>query len=154
MKIAFLDRDGTLIVEPADTKLPTAASFEILPGALSGLKKLKTDGYELVIVSNQGSGSPQSYRESCFRETQNLLEAACKKEEITFLKVFMCPHTDADQCGCRKPKNGMVSEFLDQEKVDLGSSLMIGDRETDGGFAKAIGVRFIKANGVSFPEMI
>lgn len=154
MRIAFLDRDGTIIHEPTDTKLPTAATFRMLPYAIERMKKLQDDGYKLVIVSNQGSGSPQSYRESSFAETQEMLEKECEKHGITFFNVFMCPHTDADACVCRKPKTGMVDAFLELYDIDLGHSVMVGDRPTDGEFAKNIGVRWVKAeSNKEFPAV-
>lgn len=152
MRVAFLDRDGTIIHEPPDTKLSTKETFAILPGAIEGLRKLKGLGFQLVIVSNQGSGSPKSYREESFRETQMMLEEACGSEGMTFDAVFMCPHTAEDACECRKPKTGMVDAYLRSHDIDLTSSVMIGDRETDGAFAKNIGVRFVRGNGSEFPD--
>ena len=59
-------------------------------------------------------------------------------------EVFICPHLPDDECACRKPRTGLVDEYLRQEPVDLASSLMIGDRETDAAFARNIGVRFVR----------
>ena len=149
MKVAFLDRDGTLIYEPAHGHVPPE-DVRILPGVTDGLRALQDADYALVMVSNQGQRSaPRGKRESDFILTQKILLDTLLKEGITFLDVFMCPHGSDDGCACRKPKTGMVDEFLETHEIDRAQSVMIGDRPTDGEFAKNIGVRFIsmESNG-------
>lgn len=154
MKIAFLDRDGTLIFEPPNGEV-TLENFKVLPGVAETLKKLTEQGYPLIVVSNQGSGATQESREEQFALTQQKLEDVLKNHGIAFSHVFMCPHTDDDHCACRKPKTGMVDELLRKSDIDVASSFMVGDRETDGMFAKNIGVRFFKMtpNG-TFPSAV
>ncbi len=151
MHVAFLDRDGTLIDEPPDG-LVRPEHFRLLQGVLEGLQSLKAQGYTLVMITNQSFYGDAS-RIRCFEETQEMLFSALKRAGLAFDFVFLCPHSEGEGCNCRKPKTGMVDEFLREHEIDKTRSFVIGDRESaDGGIAKAIGVRYIKmeSNG-TFP---
>ncbi|OIO53527.1 hypothetical protein AUJ46_05005 [Candidatus Peregrinibacteria bacterium CG1_02_54_53] len=144
MKIAFLDRDGTLIWEPPETKqVDSIEKLRILPGVVEGLRSLQSDGFDLVLVSNQDGIGSSSFPTESFEAPQKEFLSQLEKEDVTFRSVFICPHKEAEKCSCRKPKTGLVDAFLQEEKVDLAASLMIGDRETDRAFAESIGVRFV-----------
>lgn len=151
MHVAFLDRDGTLIHEPQDG-LVRPEGFRVLPNVIEGLKSLKAQGYALVMITNQ-SFLGSSKRQQCFEDTQKMLFAALRAEGLVFDFVFLCPHSEEECCNCRKPKTGMVDAFLRTHEIDKARSIVVGDRESaDGGFAKAIGVKFLKmeSNG-TFP---
>lgn len=144
-KVAFLDRDGALIHEPTDDyQIDSIEKLKILDGVMEALLELQSQGYSLVMVTNQnGVGLP------CFpRETFDAphLEMLRRFNEagVEFEEVFMCPHMPEAQCLCRKPKLGMVKHFLDTTEIDYGQSFMYGDRDSDGVFAKNIGVKFIQ----------
>lgn len=146
IKCAFLDRDGAMIYEPENTRqIDKIELLKILPGVIDGLKELVKQGYKLVMVSNQnGIGTP-SFPAEDFEKPQNRFLEILKAEGIEFFRVFVCPHFLEDNCACRKPKTGLVDEFLKEFEVDRVESFMYGDRETDRQFAKNIGVRFFKA---------
>lgn len=144
-KYAFLDRDGTLIYEPQDDfQIDSLEKLKILPGVIDGLKKLIDDGFSLVIATNQdGLGEPSFPLES-FEIPQNRMLEIFKENGIEFTAVFVCPHRVSDNCACRKPKTGLVDEFL-KDKIGMSSSFVYGDRETDREFAKNLNLKFIKA---------
>ncbi|MDD5040804.1 MAG: bifunctional histidinol-phosphatase/imidazoleglycerol-phosphate dehydratase HisB [Candidatus Peribacteraceae bacterium] len=144
-QIAFLDRDGTLLWEPPETRqIDSLEKLKILPGVIEGLKQLCKRGFALVMVSNQdGIGTPKFPRKQFELPQKNFLRQLAS-QGIAFADVFVCPHTPEEQCACRKPKTGLVKDFLRRNGVDLSSSLMIGDRKTDEEFAKNIGVRFVR----------
>jgi len=151
-KYAFLDRDGALIYEPTleDTKkrdvpyqIDSLEKLKILPGVLDGLKKLVEDGYKLVMITNQNGIGTDSFPEEDFWIPQNRMMEIFKENGIEFEKVFICPHFPEDNCNCRKPKIGLVDEFLKSGGIDFANSFMSGDRDTDRQFANNIGVRFI-----------
>ena len=154
MKIAFIDRDGTLIFEPPDTQqIDSLEKLRILPGVIEGLKSLIKQDYRLVMVTNQdGLGTP-AFPEDAFHVPQQRLIELLKQEGITFYQVLVCPHRTEDDCPCRKPKPGLVRKLIDDGQIDAGS-IMIGDRETDQVFAAGIGVTFfsMKTNDV-FPRV-
>ncbi len=141
-KIAFIDRDGTIINEPQDTyQVDSLEKLAILPNAVEGLKRIQKNGYKLVMVTNQdGLGSP-SFPMEAFEIVQNTLLASLKEQGVTFYKIFICPHPPEDNCACRKPKIGLLDEFLKSEPIDTEKSFVIGDRESDIELAKSIGVR-------------
>lgn len=141
-KYAFVDRDGTMIVEPQDTfQIDSLDVLELLPGVIDCLKELQEDGYSLVMVSNQnGIGTP-SFPQENFDIPQKAFEDILKNEGIEFDLVLVCPHFPEDNCECRKPKLGLVKDFDD---IDKENSIMIGDRDTDLEFAKNLGIRGIK----------
>lgn len=153
-KIAFLDRDGVLIWEPPETKqIDSLAKLRILPRVMAGLKELRDSGFELVMVSNQDGLGTSSFLEEDFAGPQNKLVEDLKEEGIVFARIFICPHQPVDNCDCRKPKLGLVEDFVKENSVDLSESIMIGDRESDAEFAKNLGVRFIKMEtNSSFPR--
>lgn len=144
MKIAFIDRDGALIFEPQDDfQVDSLEKYRILPGVIDGLKDLIAGGYKLVMVTNQNGVGTDSFPEEDFWLVQDKLIDDLKKEGIEFYRVFMCPHFADDGCDCRKPKTGLVDDFLQGVELEEGS-FMIGDRDTDVQFAKNIGVRGFK----------
>ena len=144
MKVAFIDRDGVLIFEPQDDfQVDSLEKYRILPDVIDGLKELIDQGYKLVMVTNQNGIGTESFPEEDFLLVQNKLLEDLRNEGIEFEKVFVCPHFAEDGCACRKPKTGMVDEFLKEIDLDK-ASFMIGDRDTDLQFAENIGVRGFK----------
>lgn len=144
MKVVFVDRDGTLIVEPPDQQVDSLEKLELIPGVIQGLKLLVDRGYELVMVSNQdGLGTPSLPAER-FELPQRKLLKILDGEGIRFSQILICPHTPADQCECRKPKTGLVRQYLERNSVDLDKSFVLGDRETDVELGRNIGCRTIR----------
>ncbi len=155
LKIAFLDRDGTLILEPVDTEqIDLVEKVQVLPGVVEGLKRLKEEGYRFVMISNQDGRGTSSFPEEDFQRPQEKFLELLQKEGIEFYRILICPHFPEDNCLCRKPRTGLVQDFLMQEKINLEQSIMIGDREADLEFAKNVGVWGIQmeTNG-SFPRL-
>lgn len=150
-KVAFIDRDGVILFEPQDDfQVDSLEKYRILPGAAEGLKKLKEAGYMLIMVSNQDGRGTKSFPEEDFLLVQNKM---LEDLEVEFDEIFICPHFAEDNCDCRKPKTGMVDEFLKNTPINYSESYVVGDRESDMQLARNIGVRGIKAetNGI-FPN--
>lgn len=155
LRIAFLDRDGTLIFEPFDTKqIDLVEKLKILPGVVEGLKRLQEEGYRLVMISNQDGRGTSSFPEEDFQRPQKRFLEALRKEGIEFYRILICPHLPEDNCACRKPRTGLVDEFMRQEEVDLDRSIMVGDREADMEFARNLGAWGVQmlTNG-TFPRL-
>ena len=150
MKIAFLDRDGTLIYEPPDG-LVRPEDFRMLPGVIDGLKKLRKDGFTIVMITNQDFNKMRA--EEYFGKTQDMLIATLEEEGVAFDHIFMCPHAEYENCACRKPRTGMVDEFLKMNVIDRSQSFVCGDRlKNDGGLATNLGVRYVAmASNGQFP---
>lgn len=154
-KAAFIDRDATLIYEPTVTcQVDSLDKLRILPGVIDGLKRIQSDGYKLVMVSNQdGLGTP-ALPTADFEAPQKELLKSLGEQGIAFAEIFICPHLPGDGCSCRKPKIGLVKKFLKETPIDYEKSFVVGDRETDSEFAKNIGVRSyrMESNG-TFPRI-
>jgi imidazoleglycerol-phosphate dehydratase/histidinol-phosphatase len=143
-KVLFIDRDGTLIVEPQDDfQVDTLEKLEFIPGVFRNLYQIKKNlDYELVIVSNQdGLGTP-GYPEEAFRLVQQKMLKAFKNEDIVFNDILIDRSFPADNAPTRKPKTGLLSKYM-QGDYDLSNSYVIGDRETDVELAKNLGAKAI-----------
>ncbi len=143
-KYAFLDRDGTLIFEPQDTfQIDSIEKLEILEGVIKSLKKLTSQGYELIMITNQDGLGTSSFPQANFDAPQNKMLSIFEENGVTFKQIFICPHFQSKKCSCRKPKIGLVKKFLRENLIDKNNSFMCGDRITDKFFAKNIGIKFI-----------
>lgn len=140
-KIAFLDRDGTIIREPADEQVDRLDKIELVPGVIPALLRLRNAGYQFVMVSNQdGRGTP-AFPEENFQRVQQFVLALFRSQGIDFRDVFICPHTASDGCECRKPRTGLLTGFLSTTPLDRSASVVIGDRESDLQLAANLGLR-------------
>lgn len=143
-KALFIDRDGTLIVEPPeDFQIDSLEKLEFIPGVFRNLFAItKHFDYELVMVSNQdGMGSPD-YPEENFHLVQGKVLKAFENEGVTFKRIFIDCSFPEDQSPTRKPEIGLLHEYLDGS-YDLANSFVIGDRLTDVQMAKNLGSKAI-----------
>ncbi|HVN48402.1 MAG TPA: bifunctional histidinol-phosphatase/imidazoleglycerol-phosphate dehydratase HisB [Bacteroidota bacterium] len=141
MKVLFIDRDGTLIVEPKSEQVDTLEELEFVPGIIRGLQLLQQRGFTLVMISNQDHLGSRSYPLDSFNLVQKKLLSLLEGEGIHFSEIFICPHGPNDNCDCRKPKIGLLKEYLKNTSIDLPKSYVIGDRETDVEMARTIGCK-------------
>lgn len=143
MKVAFLDRDGTVVQDYPDEDWRGRVVPEVLDGAIEGMILLNQFGFEIIIVTNQyiineGIITLEQYNQFASNLTQILERSGAR-----VLDVFYCPHTADECCMCRKPKTGMIQKALDKyPQIDLNSSLLIGDSAADEGLASNMGLRF------------
>jgi imidazoleglycerol-phosphate dehydratase/histidinol-phosphatase len=140
-KILFIDRDGTLNVEPADNQVDSLEKVRLVEGVMPALLQLKSAGYRFIMVSNQdGLGTdsfPREQFELCHRHIVTLFST----QGIEFDEEFICPHFDDDRCDCRKPRTGLLTAYLARTTIDMESSAVIGDRQTDLQLADNLGIR-------------
>ncbi len=133
IKAAFIDRDGTIIVEKNYLRDPSAV--QLLPGAVDGLKKLSSQGYRLFVVSNQsgvGRGLIKlEEHEAVHTEFSKQLEIAGVKIEA----YFYCLHTPDAKCDCRKPHTALIPKAwppgASGTPIDFKQCLVIGDKLSD-----------------------
>jgi len=140
-RIAFVDRDGTLIKEPEDNQVDDLDKVELLAGVVPALLRLRAAGYRLVMVSNQDGCGTASFPQKDFDLPQAFMVKLFASQGIAFDEVFICPHFAVDNCQCRKPLPGLVGDYFERVPVDRDASFMVGDRETDLQFARNLGVR-------------
>ncbi len=145
-KVLFIDRDGTIIIEPEDEQIDTFEKLTFLPGAITCLSKIaKETDFELVMVTNQDGLGTDSYPEETFWPVQNKILEILKGEGVVFSDIFIDRTTPEQNAPTRKPGTAMLTKYLSQG-VDLSSSYVLGDRLTDIQLAKNIGCNAIFIN--------
>jgi imidazoleglycerol-phosphate dehydratase/histidinol-phosphatase len=143
-RILFLDRDGTLNEEVPDEQVDSLAKIRLMPGVVPALLELQRAGFAFVVVTNQdGLGTPSFPRES-FELAHRFILDLFSSQGIEFEAVFLCPHFKHQDCACRKPKLGMLQDFLSANDIDKQYSFMIGDRDTDLEFAANLGIQGLR----------
>ena len=145
----FIDRDGTLIEEPADEQVDSLEKVRFLPGVFAALTSLRLAGYQLVIVSNQdGLGSP-AFPQEDFEGPQRWMLQAFASQGIEFDGILICPHRPEQQCPCRKPGTALVEAWIAEHPIDAERSCVIGDRETDLQLGRRLGLRALQVTGAA-----
>ena len=141
-KVLFIDRDGTLAIEPADYQLDTMDKLEFYPEVFTYLGKIAREmDYELVMVTNQDGLGTASFPEEDFWPTHNFVLKSFENEGVTFDNIFIDKSFPADNAPTRKPRTGLLTQYLDSEQYDLANSYVIGDRLTDMELAKNLGAK-------------
>lgn len=149
-KILFVDRDGTLILEPADEQIDSFAKLEFYPGALTYLSKIAKElDYELVMVTNQDGLGTASYPEDTFWPVQNFVLKTFEGEGVKFSATYIDRTFPKDNAPTRKPGTAMLTEYFDTEKYDLKNSYTIGDRKNDVLLGRNLGAKAIWLNNHS-----
>jgi len=152
-KVIFIDRDGTLLQEPADEQIDSLEKVAFVPGAISGMKALTGLGYELVMASNQDGLGTSAFPEDTFWPAQNFLLDTLKGEGVIFDDILIDRHFPADGSPCRKPGTGMFGKYLDGS-YDLGASWVIGDRESDLQLAANLGCKGLQVGPLSWAQIV
>ncbi len=145
-KLLFLDRDGTLILEPEDYQVDSLEKVVFYPTVFQYLSRIVQElDYELVMVTNQDGLGTDVYPEDTFWPAHNKVMQAFKNEGITFKEVLIDRTFARDNAPTRKPQTGLVRHYMTDE-YDLGASFVIGDRLTDMQLAKNLGTKGIWLN--------
>ncbi len=144
IRVLFIDRDGTLIQEPADEQVDSFAKLKFYPGALQYLPRIAKElDFELVLVTNQDGLGTSSHPDENFWPVHHLVMDTFAGEGVNFAREHVdrtFPHENADT---RKPGVGMLKEYFNPEKYDLANSFVIGDRVNDVRLAQNLGAKAI-----------
>lgn len=141
-KAIFIDRDGTIIREPADEQIDSLEKLSFVPGVITALASLMGKGYELVMVSNQDGLGTDSFPEDTFHPAHNKMLETLAGECVRFDAQLIDRSFPEDNAPTRKPHTGMLTAYMDGS-YDLAESYVIGDRITDVQLAKNLGAKSI-----------
>lgn len=148
-RVLFIDRDGTLIEEPADEQVDSLEKLVFMPGVLTALNRIARTGiYELVIVTNQDGLGTSRFPEEAFWPAHEKMLATFRGEGVTFDAVCIDRSFPEDNAPTRKPGTGLLTPYLDG-RYDLNQSFVIGDRITDLHLAKNIGAKGVLIGAAS-----
>ena len=138
--VLFIDRDGTLALEPEGYQLDAFEKLVFYPEVFTYLAKIAKElDFELVMVTNQDGLGTASFPEETFWPVQDFLIQSFKNEGVQFNEILIDKSLPADNAPTRKPRTAMMNHYLDKADYDLKSSFVIGDRLTDMELAKNLG---------------
>ena len=145
IRVAFLDRDG--VINRDFGYVHRREDFEFLPGAIAGMQQLVRSGFALIVVTNQSGIARGYYGAAAFEDLTCWMQRELAQVGAPVLAVYHCPHHPegvvpdlAKVCSCRKPAPGMLLRARDEHGIDMGHSILIGDKESDITAAHAAGV--------------
>ncbi|KRD57721.1 imidazoleglycerol-phosphate dehydratase [Flavobacterium sp. Root935] len=148
-KVLFIDRDGTIVLEPENYQLDSLDKLEFYPKAFQYLAKIASElDYELAMVTNQDGLGTDSFPEDTFWPTQNFILKAFENEGVVFDEIFVDRTFPEENAPTRKPRTGMLTKYLNNPEYDLENSFVLGDRLTDVELAKNLGAKAIYMNDI------
>lgn len=145
-RCVFLDRDG--VINRDSGYVSKWEDFEFLPGALESMKRINEAGFHLVIVTNQSGIARGYYTLDDYQKLTKKMTCSIEAAGACVLGVYFCPHLPQGrvapysiECDCRKPAPGMILRAASEHGIDLGNSIMLGDKMSDMDAATAAGIR-------------
>ena len=155
-RILFIDRDGTLVEEPADEQIDAFEKLKFTKGVFRNLGFIRQHlDFEFVMVSNQDGLGTESFPEDTFWPVHNFILQTLEGEGVTFDEILIDPHFPEDNAPTRKPNTGLVEKYINNLDYDIANSYVIGDRETDRAFAQNIGCKslILSDEGMSWDKI-
>lgn len=140
-RYVLLDRDGTVIVEK--NYLSNPKGVELIPNAAIALRKLKELGLGLIIVSNQSGIGRGYFSLKSLEAIHQRLRKVLEEQSVVLDGIYFCPHTPNNNCGCRKPKLGLIEKASRDHNFDPALSFVVGDNKGDIELGKNIGATTI-----------
>jgi len=145
LKTVFVDRDGVINQERSDY-VKSISELEIYPNVAKNIKLLKDAGFLVIVITNQSAVNRGIVTHETINQIHNSIQDHLKKYGTFLDGFYYCPHTPNENCNCRKPKSGLLQQAILELNIDLNSSWMIGDRDSDIEAAISIGCKAIKIN--------
>ncbi len=148
--ILFIDRDGTLIEEPADFQIDAFEKVRFVSDVIPAMLKLRDAGYQFVIVTNQDGLGSESYPRASFDGPNDLMLQIFASQGIVFRDVLVDCSWPQDNAPTRKPGIGLMLPYLQDRSIDWARSAMVGDRVTDITFAENLRIRGFQLKTAQF----
>lgn len=147
MKVAFLDRDGTIVRDYPDREWVNIKTPEFLEGSIETLKHIKNKGFEIIIITNQYLIGEKIITLEDYQSFNDLFLKTLKQNGVDILDVFYCPHARSENCKCIKPNPGLINQALYKyPDIDLEESFYVGDSLCDMQLAKSFNLKFYGIN--------
>jgi len=140
MKLAILDRDGVINYD-SKQYIKSPEEWKPIPGSLAAIARLNQQGYRVVVATNQSGIGRGLFEMDTLNAIHDKMLKAAAQAGGRIDAVFFCPHTNADQCDCRKPEPGMLREIGKRYNTDLADVPAIGDSLRDMQVAAAVGAQ-------------
>ncbi|MFD2442762.1 D-glycero-beta-D-manno-heptose 1,7-bisphosphate 7-phosphatase [Bacillus sp. CGMCC 1.16607] len=157
----FFDRDGVLNEDSGYVYKPN--DFKWIAGAVETIKHLKSNGYTIIVITNQSGVARGYYTEEDVKDLHNWMnDVLYQKHDVQIDSFYYCPHHPTigfspykTLCECRKPRPGLINKALSEFRIDINRSYFIGDKDSDMKAAAAVGLRGYKfSTGNLFEFMI
>lgn len=150
--VLFVDRDGTLIREPADFQIDAYDKLALVDGVIPAMLRLRDAGYEFVMVTNQDGLGTDAFPQANFDGPHALMVQIFESQGIRFRDTLIDRSFPHENAPTRKPRLGLVQPLLRDRGIDWARSAMVGDRETDIEFAVNLGIRGFKLKSPQFGD--
>lgn len=145
-RAVFLDRDGVLNMKPpAGEYVRQWSEFRLVPTIAGWIRLFNVLDFLVIVVTNQRGIARRLMRREDVEKIHTNMVAELAALGARIDDIFYCPH-DRDECGCRKPKTGMVEQAREKWDIDLAGSLMIGDSDKDAELAARCGMKFLRVD--------
>ncbi|KGX83118.1 D-glycero-alpha-D-manno-heptose-1,7-bisphosphate 7-phosphatase [Pontibacillus marinus] len=132
IKVAFFDRDGTIIEDYPDEKWSSITTPEFVSNSINTLQKVQKQGYKIIIITNQYLINEGYITLQQYEQINKLMIERLSSQGIKILDVFYCPHRRDEGCNCIKPQTGMIHKAINKySNIDINESFMIGDSKAD-----------------------
>jgi histidinol-phosphate phosphatase family protein len=148
IQVVFLDRDGVINVN-RDDYVKSWSEFEFLPGAKDAIKMLNETNYWVIIVTNQSPIGRGIFDHNTLEEIHTKMLQELSDAGAHIDAIYYCPHSPDDECGCRKPKPGLLIRAAEELNIDLNNSWLIGDSDGDIEAGKAAGCKTFKVTEIN-----
>jgi histidinol-phosphate phosphatase family protein len=154
MKVVFLDRDGTLITDPADDRVDNKQKVHLFEDTIEALRLFADNGFNVIIITNQAGIAEGRLTANEFEEINNYVIELCAKSGAQVLKTYMSPHGNNEVNEWRKPGPGMLLQAAKDFNLDLSAIYMIGDRPSDVQAGKNAGTKTILVQTARVPVTV
>jgi D-glycero-D-manno-heptose 1,7-bisphosphate phosphatase len=138
MKLVILDRDGVINLD-SDKYIKSPAEWQPIPGSIEAIARLHQGGFRIVVATNQSGIGRGLFDMATFNAMNDKMMELVFRQGGRIDALFFCPHTDAENCGCRKPKTGMFEEIAERYHMELKGVPCVGDALRDLKAAEAVG---------------
>lgn len=151
-RAVFLDRDGVIIEDTG--YIGEIARVKFLPGVGAAIRQLNVQNFRVIIVTNQAGVARGYFSEAAVHQVNGYIQDKLAREEAVIDGIYYCPHhvdgvieAYRKACDCRKPNTGMLESAVREFGLDIKSSFLIGDKESDIEAGRRAGCRTILVNG-------